>query len=110
MGQGQNKNLETNSIEVKIIVVPSEGKPVDFTGSTGDFKIKSSIDKQNVKTNEPVTLTVIVSGINFNAYDGFDKYDTIIANTNDNSKEFKTIFISLVPGEKEIPATSLSFF
>ncbi|MCA6080085.1 MAG: BatD family protein [Endomicrobium sp.] len=119
MKNGQTKVLETNAIEIKVIPVPQEGKPSDFSGAIGDFKIKASIDKKDVNTNEPVTLTVIVSGsgnmksvsnINFGVYDSFKKYDTIIANASGNSKKFKTIFIPLMPGEKEIPAVSLSFF
>jgi hypothetical protein len=119
MKNGQTKVLETNAIEIKVIPVPQGGKPSDFSGAIGDFKIKASIDKKDVNTNEPVTLTVIVSGsgnmksassINFGVYDSFKKYDTIIANTSGNSKKFKTIFIPLMPGEKEIPAVSLSFF
>jgi hypothetical protein len=119
MGQGRNKVLETNPVEVKVIALPQEGRPSDFSGAVGDFKIKASIDKQNAETNEPVTLTITVSGngnmksvgnIHFGNYSDFKKYDTVVANVSDNSKEFKTIFIPQLPGEKEIPAASLSFF
>ncbi|MDR3256387.1 MAG: BatD family protein [Endomicrobium sp.] len=119
MGRRQTKVLETNKIEVRVIPIPQEGKPMDFSGTIGDFKIKASVDKNDVNTNEPVILTVTVSGngnmksvssINFNNYDDFRKYDTIVANTLDNLKEFKTIFIPLVSGEKEIPVAKLSFF
>jgi hypothetical protein len=116
---GQTKILKTEVIEVKVLPLPQGGKPYDFSGAVGDFKIKGSVDKKDASTNDPITLTVTVGGsgnmksikdIKFNSYDGFKKYDTIVANTSDNSKEFKTIFIPLTAGEKEIPSASLSFF
>jgi hypothetical protein len=119
MGRGRTKVLETNSVEVKVIALPQEGRPSNFDGAVGDFKIKALVDKQNAQTNDTVTLTVTVSGngnmksipnIHFDDYSDFKKYDTIVANTSDNSKEFKTIFIPQLPGYKEIPAASLSFF
>jgi hypothetical protein len=119
MGQGRNKVLETNPVEVKVIALPQEGRPSDFSGAVGDFKISASIDKQNTQTNEPVTLTVTVKGngnmksvgnIHFSDYNGFKKYDTVTATVSDISKEFKTIFIPQLPGDKKIPAVSFSFF
>jgi hypothetical protein len=119
MGRGRTKVLETNPVEVKVIALPQEERPSNFEGAVGDFKIKALVDKQNVQTNEPVTLTVTVSGngnmksiasIHFDDYNGFKKYDTIVANTSDNSKEFRAIFVPQLSGEKEIPAASLSFF
>ena len=119
MGQSQTKILETKALDIKILPLPKENKPFNFSGAIGDFKIKASVDKINVKTNEPVTLTVTVSGngnmksisdINFDLYDGLRKYETIVSNTSDNAKEFKTIFIPLISGKKEIPSATLSFF
>ncbi|MDR3306653.1 MAG: BatD family protein [Endomicrobium sp.] len=119
MAGGRAKVLETNPIEIKVIALPQKGRPSDFTGAVGNFKIKASVDKQNAETNEPVTLTVTVSGdgnmksvadIRFDDYSGFKKYDAIVANALDNSKEFKIIFIPQIPGDKQIPAASLSFF
>ena len=119
IGRSQTKILETKAIDIKILPLPKEDKPFNFSGAIGDFKIKASVDKISAKTNEPVTLTVTVSGngnmksisgINFDLYDGLRKYETIVSNTSDNAKEFKTIFIPLISGEKEIPSATLSFF
>ncbi|MDR2437516.1 MAG: BatD family protein [Endomicrobium sp.] len=119
MGQGRNKILETNHIEVKVVALPKEGRPLDFSGAVGDFKINASLDKQTAQTNEPVTLTITIKGsgnmksvgnLHFSGYNGFKKYDTVVTNVSDTSKEFKTIFIPQLPGDKKIPAVSLSFF
>jgi hypothetical protein len=119
IGRSQIKILETKALDIKILPLPKEDKPFNFSGAIGDFKIKASVDKINVKTNEPVTLTVTVSGngnmksisgINFDLYDDLHKYETIVSNTLDNAKEFKTIFIPLISGEKKLPSATLSFF
>ncbi|MDR3071167.1 MAG: BatD family protein [Endomicrobium sp.] len=119
MGRGETKILKTNKIDVTVIPLPQEDKPSDFLGAVGDFEIKAFVDKKAAETNEPITLTVIVSGngnmksvrdINFTDCRDFRKYDSMVANTSGDSKEFKVIFIPLTPGEKEIPSASLSFF
>jgi hypothetical protein len=119
MGRVQTKILETNKLEIEVLPLPQEGKPHDFAGAIGDFKMTASLDKHTTKTNSPVTLTVTISGygnmksintINFDRCDDFKKYDTVAADISETTKEFKTIFIPIVPGEKEIPIATLSFF
>ncbi|MDR2066340.1 MAG: BatD family protein [Endomicrobium sp.] len=119
MGRGQIKTLETKPVNIDVISLPKSGKPVDFSGAIGDFKISATLDKKQAQTNDPVTLTVIVKGngnmksissINFASYEGFKKYETIISNDSENIKEFKTIFIPLVAGVQEIPSASIAFF
>lgn len=118
-GQREFKVLETDSIKVKVLPLPSEGRPSDFSGAVGNFKIQASVDKQSAGTNEPVTVTVKVSGdgnmksvgkIELNAGEGFRKYDTIVSNSSVDAKEFQVILVPYVPGVKEIPGVKLSFF
>ncbi|MDR1418145.1 MAG: BatD family protein [Endomicrobium sp.] len=119
MGRGQTKILETKPINIEVVPLPKTNRPVDFSGAVGDFKISSSLDKKQAKTSEPITLTVTVkgngnmksvTGINFDSYEGFKKYETIVSNDSENVKEFKTIFIPLVAGSQEIPSVSIPFF
>ena len=56
----QNK-LASKPVKINVEPLPA-GKPADFTGGVGNFTISANIDKQIVKTNEPVTLRVKVSG------------------------------------------------
>ncbi|MDR2395061.1 MAG: BatD family protein [Endomicrobium sp.] len=119
MGRGQTKILETKPINIEVAPLPKTGKPVDFSGAIGDFKISASLDKKQAQTNDPVTLIVTVKGngnmksvssINVGSYEGFKKYETIVSNNSENLKEFKTIFIPLVAGVQEIPSVGISFF
>ena len=38
------------------------GKPADFSGGVGEFNITSSINSTNVKTNDAVTVKLVISG------------------------------------------------
>ncbi|MCL2485461.1 MAG: BatD family protein [Endomicrobia bacterium] len=119
IGQKQVKELTTDPIKITVLPLPLENRPADFSGAVGDFKIKAVSDKTEAKTNDPITITVTVSGagnfrsvtkLDFDLDSGFRKYDTIVSNTADNMKEFKTIIVPLTPGEKVIPPVRLSFF
>jgi hypothetical protein len=55
---GESKILETESF-------PKEREPADFSGVAGYFEIKAIVDKKDAGINEPLTLALIVSGINF---------------------------------------------
>ena len=70
---------------VDIQVDELAGKPADFSGGVGHFNITAQLDKDEVKENTPITLSVKVSGKgNLNMLKeplvvfprGFDTYDT----------------------------------
>lgn len=119
MGQREFKMLETEAVKIKVLSLPAEGRPTDFSGAVGRFNIKAIADKQSAQTNEPVTVTVQVSGngnmksvnkIELDAGEGFKKYDTIVSNSSVDIKEFQIILVPYLPGEKEIPSVKLNFF
>ncbi|MDR0978026.1 MAG: BatD family protein [Endomicrobium sp.] len=118
-GGKHTETLKADPVEIRVIPLPHNGRPLDFNGAVGSFKIEASIDKQNCKTNEPVTLTVVVSGngnmksvigLNFDNDSSFKRYDAVVSDLSDNVKEFKIVFVPLVPGSRQIPSASLSFF
>ena len=45
-----------------MLPLPENGKPENFSGSVGDFRMTTSIDKTEVEVNQPVTVTVKISG------------------------------------------------
>lgn len=119
MGQRKEKILETEEIAVEILPLPSENKPEDFSGAVGDFKMQASVDRAEALTDEPVTLTVQITGngnmksvneINFKAGEDFKVYDTVVSDISSGSKEFRILMIPLRPGEKTIEPARLCFF
>ena len=55
------KTLTTPAITIEAKPLP-DGKPEGFGGGVGDFSISSSISSDNVKTNDAVTVRVVLSG------------------------------------------------
>ncbi|MBR1720597.1 MAG: protein BatD [Phocaeicola sp.] len=55
------KNIVTPKVVINVKELP-DGKPANFSGGVGSFTMSSSISGQNVKTNDAVTIKLVVSG------------------------------------------------
>ena len=58
----QRVERQTNSLDLTIKPLPAQGKPADFTGIVGNFKVEGSLDTDRVKVGESVSLQVKVTG------------------------------------------------
>ena len=101
-------------------------KPATFNGTIGHFSVASSISSNKIKTNEAVTIKLVISGsgnmkmiktpeIKFP--DGFEVYDPKIKNdfkttTNgvSGSKTIEYMFIPRNEGNYEIKAVDFTYF
>lgn len=111
---------------VTIEVDPLPQRPVGFSGGVGRFNISATIDKTEVKANDPVTLRVVVSGvgnmklikqpvINFpKDFDCYDPKQTDKTKLTQNGVEGSIIYDYLVvprhQGDFEIPAVEFTYF
>ncbi|MBI3510099.1 MAG: protein BatD [Bacteroidetes bacterium] len=118
--------LQSQPVSVNSVKVPDEGKPAGFSGDVGEFTLKASLDKNTVKADEPVTLTVIVSGSgNVNLvqlpklncpsdFDVFpaDAYDTLTTTSAGVSgfKKFTFNFIPHKAGDFHLEPVSFSYW
>jgi hypothetical protein len=125
---GQLVPLEVQSptLKIKVKPLPQASVPADFSGAVGSFKIQTSLDRTDCKTDEGVTLTVDVSGIGaiktlapptikFPAdVQHFDPEANDVVNRNSGrisgTKTFKYIVIPRAPGQQVIPAILYSYF
>lgn len=129
-------NGGSNYVEVKKIILTPQmtidvkslpaGKPVGFSGGVGEFNISSSINNTNVKTNDAVTVKLIISGTgnlkllsnpevkfpeDFEVYD--PKVDNKFRLTNSGLSGSKVIEYLAIPrnaGTYKIPAVTFSYF
>jgi len=60
--QDVKRTLAAPSICINVTPLPMAGKPATFSGAVGNFHMSAQIDKTIMKTNEPVTVRVTVSG------------------------------------------------
>ena len=56
-----NKKLVTPKLIIDVKELPA-GKPANFSGGVGEFTISSSISTQELKTNDAVTIKLVISG------------------------------------------------
>ncbi|GAB4295840.1 MAG: BatD family protein [Ignavibacteriaceae bacterium] len=116
---------KSNTLRLDVKPLPEEHKPANFSGAVGNYSISASIDKRNLKTNEPVNFKVTISGtgniqllqlpeIKFPA--GFESYEpkTSVSINNSGrisgSKSFEYLIIPRITGEEVIPPVNFSFF
>ena len=119
------KSIRTNSLTLNVEKLPA-GKPAGFSGGVGKFSISSSISNNNLKTNEEVTLKVIVKGVGNMKLLGdpqidfpseFEVYDPIINNNFSlrssgftGEKVYEYVITPRSSGTFTIPAAKFSYF
>jgi hypothetical protein len=62
MGIQMPMQLISPEVPIEVIPLPLANKPAGFSGDVGKFSLSASIDKENAKVNEAVTLTVTITG------------------------------------------------
>ncbi|MDR0962175.1 MAG: BatD family protein [Mediterranea sp.] len=119
------KTLMTPQINIDVKPLPA-GKPAGFSGAVGDFNITSSINSTEVKTNDAVTVKLVISGTGnlkllgnpeikfpeeFEIYDpkADNKFRLTEAGLS-GSKVIEYLAIPRTAGNFKIPAVSFSYF
>jgi hypothetical protein len=118
-------NATSNKVTIDVLPLPTKGKPDSFKGAVGEFSLKADIDKTTAKTNEAVTLKVILSGQGnlellempeLNLPSGFEKYEPKTSeninkrNIISGSKTAEYLMIPRVVGTREISPVEFSYF
>lgn len=119
------KTITANGVVVNVKPLPTN-KPANFSGTVGSLNLTSRLSAENVKTNDAVTLKVVISGsgnmkliqnpeIKFP--DGFEVYDPKVNNNFKTStsgisgtKVIEYMFIPRHSGEFQIPSAEISYF
>jgi hypothetical protein len=119
------KTLTTPAIGINVLPLPA-GKPEGFSGGVGEFNISSSINSTNVKTNDAITVKLIISGTGnlkllhdpeMKFPEDFEVYDPKVDNqskiTPDGMSGSKVIEYLAIPrhaGDYKIPSVKFSYF
>lgn len=54
--------IETRPTTLEVVPLPKEGRPEDFSGAIGKFKMEASVSPRKAHPGDPVTLRVVISG------------------------------------------------
>lgn len=76
------KTLKTNDLSLEVLPLPDHNVPVSFSGAVGSFTFSASVDKQTIKTDEVIRITMNIRG------DGDPKYWKAPAWENMDGAEF----------------------
>lgn len=119
------KSIATPKIAINVSPLPT-GKPADFSGGVGEFTISSSINSKDVKTNDAITIKLVISGTgnlkllsnpevkfpeDFEVYD--PKVDSQVRLTSSGlsgNRVIEYLAIPRHPGNYKIPAVTFSYF
>jgi hypothetical protein len=101
--------VKSKSLKVDVQELPSEHKPIEFSGAVGDFGYKVELDKNQIKANEAINLKITVNGkgnikliepLKLNLPESFESYDPKI---NENVKTVGGVSGSIIYNYLIIP-------
>ena len=117
-------NIKSDPITIDVMPLPKTDK--NFSGLVGNFTIKSTLDKNKIKANDAVNLSVTVSGdgelklidsIPFKFPTDFDHYDpkvtdhlNITPTGVNGSRSFNYVVIPRHMGKFNIPQVDFTYF
>ena len=123
---GRPARIVSEGLQLTVKPLPEVGKPPDFSGLVGKFKMWSKLEPVTLKTGESATLTVSVSGqgnvnripdLSLPELENVKIYadKPVLESTQDSEglKGSKTMKWALVPeadGRLDVPPVSVSFF
>ncbi len=115
----------SNTLKINVVPLPSENVPASFNGAVGNFNFDAKIENGKIKSNEPFTLRLSISGtgnislleipeLTFPA--GFEKYEPKTSEQIAKSgrisgqKIIEYLIVPRVEGKKEISPVEFSYF
>ena len=125
-GRSEAREIRSPSATINVKSLPAEGKPENFSGAVGNFKITAALDKNASPAHEAVTLTFKITGegniktladpkIFFPPdIETYDPKVTDHIGRKDNrvrgSKAFEYLLIPRASGVQRIPPIAYSYF
>ena len=117
--------LTSDPDPVKILPLPTEGRPAGFSGAVGKFEVSSELSAAKSAAGDPLTLRLKVTGAGsfdrvnskmLGEVDGWKTYKpTAKFEPGDSAgysgeKDFEQAVIPMAPGRQTAPALAFSFF
>jgi hypothetical protein len=126
-GATVTRNITVASPEtaMKVLPLPAEGRPADFSGAVGSFKISTDISSAMNTAGDPLSLRLHVNGsgnfdrVESNMLAGDGQWKTYQPKATFNQadptgyrgeKVFEQPLVAMQPGQQTIPSLAFSFF
>lgn len=121
-----DREVRSTPVTIQVRPLPTEGKPADFSGAVGSFRMRAELLTKAPKTNESLTIRLILEGTgnlkqvtsptisfpqDFEVYDPKETYEEKISATEVYGKKVIEYFaIPRRTGAVTIPSLSFSYF
>lgn len=117
--------IESSTLKLKVLPLPTQGRPERFSGAVGDFQVSSDISPASVAAGEPLTLRLHIRGggnfdrVDSTMFDHLSHWKTYPAKSSfkpsdaighEGEKVFEQPLIAAEPGEQSIPGLEFSYF
>ena len=118
------KKIQAPGIAIEVLPLPD--RPAGFSGGVGQYNIKATLDQNEVKANDPVTLRFSVTGAGnmklikepvVNFPQDFDKYDAkqndatkLTSNGLEGSVTWEFLAVPRHQGEYDIPPIEFTYY
>lgn len=121
-----DREVRSAPVTIQVRPLPTEGKPADFSGAVGSFRMRAELLTKTPKTNESLTIRLTLEGTgnlkqvtsptisfpqDFEVYDPKETYEEKISATEVYGKKIIEYFaIPRRTGTVTIPSLSFSYF
>ena len=121
-----DREVRSAPVTIQVRPLPTEGKPADFSGAVGSFRMRAELLTKSPKTNESLTIRLTLEGTgnlkqvtsptisfpqDFEVYDPKETYEEKISATEVYGKKIIEYFaIPRRTGAVTIPPLSFSYF
>ena len=126
-GPTVSKDIKVSSppTTLTVLALPVEGRPPDFSGAVGEFKIDSDLSAKTAAAGDPLTLRMRVTGsgnfdrVDSSMLDHIDQWKTYPPKSAfkpsdtvgfKGEKTFEQPLIATRPGAQTLPALTFSYF
>lgn len=121
-----DREVRSTPVTIQVRPLPTEGKPADFSGAVGSFRMRAELLSKTPKTNESLTIRLTLEGTgnlkqvtsptisfpqDFEVYDPKETYEEKISATEVYGKKIIEYFaIPRHTGAVTIPSLTFSYF
>ena len=116
--------IPSNPLSLKVLDLPTEGRPETFTGAVGRFRLEASAEPTDVNVGDPITLTLKLSGspyidvVKLPPFDGMKSFtenfkipeEMAPGKTEGDTKVFTQTVRAKHAGVESIPAFEFPYF